>query len=586
MLQAPCYPSPLVYGQSHYKKFWLRQTETEDETAVAPQHVANCSQKFSTLSSSFSAMAGAPSQTQNQAGSSKAGTPAPSANASLAACAKSYNDPRALALALEPSRSTNKVVSEYDLNQYEDSSEPGAVDCTLSLGTVKRERAEAAVPTGVSRSGSPAFGEVAHPYYNPQAAWGAGCPSEPQILFNNRNFPSDCTRDLYPQTTVPARQSRLASGSQNHLYAGSVGSTIEGTKISGFPRPKKSPLFVGVEKGGAAVLTAENCAQDSYRNLAPSAIGFCRTTSWIPSLASPEAGTLEANKYCEAPSAFNTGAIASPISGQSVNGEDGRFPQRSTLLDLGGNGATSSKNTPRMCAHCSTTKTPLWRNGPDGPKSLCNACGIRHKKLGKKNPSNGSSSEPGSSLPASPQSVKFSPSKALKRKKNAQPMLGISKQSWAPEEGARRNIQVEPSAQPWKRNRSSATRLELTESMRVDTTTTETSGSEADENETGGSSGNSCLTWQHQLLNNVITEVPSSSSVFPVVDPSERSVDDFMKTSDAAPTTSESQQKRDSSRAPVVNAEDTGSINAEEAAMCLMKMSSGFGSHGFAPRLM
>lgn len=219
-------------------------------------------------------------------------------------------------------------------------------------------------------------------------------------------------------------------------------------------------------------------------------------------------------------------------------------------------------------------------------QSLCNACGIRHKKLGKKNPSNGSSSEPGSSLPASPQSVKFSPSKALKRKKNAQPMLGISKQSWAPEEGARRNIQVEPSAQPWKRNRSSATRLELTESMRVDTTTTETSGSEADENETGGSSGNSCLTWQHQLLNNVITEVPSSSSVFPVVDPSERSVDDFMKTSDAAPTTSESQQKRDSSRAPVVNAEDTGSINAEEAAMCLMKMSSGFGSHGFAPRLM
>lgn len=172
------------------------------------------------------------------------------------------------------------------------------------------------------------------------------------------------------QTTVPARQSRLASGSQNHLYAGSVGSTIEGTKISGFPRPKKSPLFVGVEKGGAAVLTAENCAQDSYRNLAPSAIGFCRTTSWIPSLASPEAGTLEANKYCEAPSAFNTGAIASPISGQSVNGEDGRFPQRSTLLDLGGNGATSSKNTPRMCAHCSTTKTPLWRNGPDGPKVL------------------------------------------------------------------------------------------------------------------------------------------------------------------------------------------------------------------------
>ncbi|CAI9110774.1 OLC1v1010853C1 [Oldenlandia corymbosa var. corymbosa] len=34
----------------------------------------------------------------------------------------------------------------------------------------------------------------------------------------------------------------------------------------------------------------------------------------------------------------------------------------------------------RRCANCDTTSTPLWRNGPKGPKSLCNACGIRFKK--------------------------------------------------------------------------------------------------------------------------------------------------------------------------------------------------------------
>ncbi|KAL6610719.1 hypothetical protein ACP70R_040688 [Stipagrostis hirtigluma subsp. patula] len=34
----------------------------------------------------------------------------------------------------------------------------------------------------------------------------------------------------------------------------------------------------------------------------------------------------------------------------------------------------------RRCANCGTTSTPLWRNGPCGPKSLCNACGIRFKK--------------------------------------------------------------------------------------------------------------------------------------------------------------------------------------------------------------
>uniref|UniRef100_A0A0E0A379 GATA-type domain-containing protein n=1 Tax=Oryza glumipatula TaxID=40148 RepID=A0A0E0A379_9ORYZ len=34
----------------------------------------------------------------------------------------------------------------------------------------------------------------------------------------------------------------------------------------------------------------------------------------------------------------------------------------------------------RRCANCGTASTPLWRNGPRGPKSLCNACGIRYKK--------------------------------------------------------------------------------------------------------------------------------------------------------------------------------------------------------------
>ena len=31
------------------------------------------------------------------------------------------------------------------------------------------------------------------------------------------------------------------------------------------------------------------------------------------------------------------------------------------------------------CACCLTQKTPLWRNGPTGAKTLCNACGVRFK---------------------------------------------------------------------------------------------------------------------------------------------------------------------------------------------------------------
>ncbi|KAL3634409.1 hypothetical protein CASFOL_021463 [Castilleja foliolosa] len=33
----------------------------------------------------------------------------------------------------------------------------------------------------------------------------------------------------------------------------------------------------------------------------------------------------------------------------------------------------------RRCLHCQSDKTPQWRAGPMGPKTLCNACGVRYK---------------------------------------------------------------------------------------------------------------------------------------------------------------------------------------------------------------
>ncbi|GJM94655.1 hypothetical protein PR202_ga11322 [Eleusine coracana subsp. coracana] len=33
-----------------------------------------------------------------------------------------------------------------------------------------------------------------------------------------------------------------------------------------------------------------------------------------------------------------------------------------------------------FCVECRTTATPMWRGGPTGPRSLCNACGIRYRK--------------------------------------------------------------------------------------------------------------------------------------------------------------------------------------------------------------
>ncbi|KAI3787450.1 hypothetical protein L1987_41925 [Smallanthus sonchifolius] len=33
----------------------------------------------------------------------------------------------------------------------------------------------------------------------------------------------------------------------------------------------------------------------------------------------------------------------------------------------------------RRCTHCASEKTPQWRTGPLGPKTLCNACGVGYK---------------------------------------------------------------------------------------------------------------------------------------------------------------------------------------------------------------
>lgn len=40
----------------------------------------------------------------------------------------------------------------------------------------------------------------------------------------------------------------------------------------------------------------------------------------------------------------------------------------------------NGKKMRRGCLHCGTVKTPQWRMGPEGKKTLCNACGVRYMK--------------------------------------------------------------------------------------------------------------------------------------------------------------------------------------------------------------
>ncbi|XP_043691476.1 GATA transcription factor 4-like [Telopea speciosissima] len=52
---------------------------------------------------------------------------------------------------------------------------------------------------------------------------------------------------------------------------------------------------------------------------------------------------------------------------------------RSASVMVGKQSSPSSPGELRKCMHCASEKTPQWRTGPLGPKTLCNACGVRYK---------------------------------------------------------------------------------------------------------------------------------------------------------------------------------------------------------------
>jgi GATA zinc finger len=52
--------------------------------------------------------------------------------------------------------------------------------------------------------------------------------------------------------------------------------------------------------------------------------------------------------------------------------DDGSLPPRQPL-----SASMSLMQEERVCGSCATSDTPKWRRGPQGPRTLCNACGIK-----------------------------------------------------------------------------------------------------------------------------------------------------------------------------------------------------------------
>ncbi|MED6207832.1 hypothetical protein PIB30_039380 [Stylosanthes scabra] len=65
--------------------------------------------------------------------------------------------------------------------------------------------------------------------------------------------------------------------------------------------------------------------------------------------------------------------------GEHKKKKKSKAPNNPLAEDDNDNDGNQNNGAVRKCMHCEITKTPQWRAGPMGPKTLCNACGVRYK---------------------------------------------------------------------------------------------------------------------------------------------------------------------------------------------------------------
>ncbi|KAL0914116.1 hypothetical protein M5K25_017622 [Dendrobium thyrsiflorum] len=132
--------------------------------------------------------------------------------------------------------------------------------------------------------------------------------------------------------------------------------SMKETETACFPTKQASPVDVWRLKKEALIPVK---AKRSKRHRRTGAFWFVFSTSAVSSITS----SPSSSSSCSSSS-------SSYKSQESYQKKRGRKPNSSTAGGVSGE---------RQCTHCGVQKTPQWRAGPHGPKTLCNACGVRFK---------------------------------------------------------------------------------------------------------------------------------------------------------------------------------------------------------------
>eukprot|EP00195_Chlamydomonas_chlamydogama_P000195 CAMPEP_0202920356 /NCGR_PEP_ID=MMETSP1392-20130828/76815_1 /ASSEMBLY_ACC=CAM_ASM_000868 /TAXON_ID=225041 /ORGANISM="Chlamydomonas chlamydogama, Strain SAG 11-48b" /LENGTH=494 /DNA_ID=CAMNT_0049613847 /DNA_START=1172 /DNA_END=2656 /DNA_ORIENTATION=- len=165
---------------------------------------------------------------------------------------------------------------------------------------------------------------------------------------------------------------------------------------------KVEPAAVAADKQGA-------CTGGRFMRTRSASLPALRAARSMPNFPAAEAGeTVSVRGYPRHRSmSFHnyTDALASEEEGcgtaRMEGGEPGRRisgahlssvaplltprGKKRSAAQAGGSGCKTAPNpNGHACTQCGTQSTPVWRAGPYGPKTLCNACGVRYMKVAKK----------------------------------------------------------------------------------------------------------------------------------------------------------------------------------------------------------
>ncbi|XP_047044681.1 GATA transcription factor 12-like [Lolium rigidum] len=171
------------------------------------------------------------------------------------------------------------------------------------------------------------------------------------------NFPTEDLRKLQLISGIPSPSQKLAA------------------KAAAAPPTRAAPALApppGMLHSEAGPVSVPGKARSKRSRVAP-----CNWSSRLLVLPPAPASPPSPASGVLSPSESGTGFQAFPHkrpAKASAKKKEGGGPAAAPL-----SAAAQAAAEGRRCLHCETDKTPQWRTGPMGPKTLCNACGVRYK---------------------------------------------------------------------------------------------------------------------------------------------------------------------------------------------------------------